>query len=107
MAMILPQGATVDPFINNVFNAVNIYIVPPFLSLILGLALAVISIAKGKLKAENVLFSLLCIWWSLLSPVFICHHLFRGNEELLLAIERRVHFFYVYLPPLNMLFFIK
>ncbi|MBP7734347.1 MAG: SpoIIE family protein phosphatase [Spirochaetes bacterium] len=97
-----------DSFINiNVYNALNIYIVPPFLSLVLGITLAVISIAKGKLKAENVLFSLLCIWWSLLSPVFICHHLFRGNEELLLAIERRVHFFYVYLPPLNILFFYK
>ena len=92
---------------NVFFDNFTIYIIPPLLSLIMGVTLAVISIAKGKLKQENILFSLLCIGWSLLSPVFICHHLFRGNEELLLAIERRVHFFYVYLPPLTLLFFYK
>ncbi len=105
--MIVTQEVTVDSFINTFSNALNIYIVPPLLSLVLGLTLAVISIAKGKLKAENVLFSLLCIWWSLLSPVFICHHIFRGNEELLLRIERSVHFFYVYLPPVTLLYFHK
>ncbi len=89
---------------NTFLDNLNIYIVPPLLSLVLGVTLAVISIARGKLKQENILFSMLCVWWSLLSPVFICHHIFRGNEELLLAIERRVHFFYVYLPPLTLLF---
>ena len=73
----------------------------------MGVTLAVISIAKGKLKQENILFSLMCIWWSLISPVFICHHIFRGNLELLLTIERSVHFFYVYLPPVTLLFFYK
>lgn len=91
----------------SVFRNLNIYIIPPLLSLVMGVALAVISIAKGKLKQENILFSLLCIWWSLLNPVFICHHVFRGNEELLLFIERGVHFFYVYLPPVTLLYFYK
>ncbi len=92
---------------NTIFNNLNIYVLPPLLSLILGVVLAVISIAQGKLKQENILFSLLCIWWSLTSPVFICHHIFRGNLDLLLTIERGVHFFYVYLPPVTLLFFYK
>ena len=92
---------------NNFFDSLSIYMLPPFLSLVVGVALAVISITRGKLRQENILFSVLVIWWIMLCPVFICHHLFRGNEELLLAIEHRVHFFYVYLPPLNLLFFYK
>jgi phosphoserine phosphatase RsbU/P len=92
---------------NVLFENYNIYLIPPLLSLLMGVTLAVISITKGKLKQENILFSLLCIWWSLTSPVFICHHIFRGNLELLLAIERGVHFFYVYLPPVTLLFFYK
>ncbi len=89
------------------FEKLNIYVIPPLLSLVMGVTLAVISIARGKLKQENVLFSLLCLWWSLLNPVFICHHVFRGNEDLLLHIERSVHFFYVYLPPVTILYFYK
>lgn len=92
---------------NSLLENVNIYMVPPLLSLVMGVTLAIISIAKGKMKQENILFSLLCIWWSLTSPIFICHHIFRGNEGLLLAIERSVHFFYVYLPPVTLLFFYK
>jgi phosphoserine phosphatase RsbU/P len=89
------------------FDTVNIYMLPPFLSLVMGVVLAVVSIVRGKLKQENILFALLVLGWTLLSPVFLCHHIFRGNEELLLTIERRVHFFYVFLPPLNLLFFYK
>lgn len=92
---------------NNFLDSFSIYMLPPFLSLVVGVVLAVISITRGKLRQENILFSLLVIWWIMLCPVFICHHLFRGNEELLLSIEHRVHFFYVYLPPLNLLFFYK
>ncbi len=89
------------------FDTFNIYFIPPLLSLIMGVALAIVSLVQGKLKQQNILFSLLCIGWTLISSVFICHHVFKGNEELLLAIERRVHFFYVYLPPLNLLFFYR
>lgn len=83
----------------------NIYIVPPVLSLVVGLFLAIISIVKGKFRKENILFSLVCLWWScLLSPAFICHHLFRGEEELLLSIERVIHFAFVYIPFVNMIY---
>ena len=91
----------------DILKSLNVYMLPPFLSLVMGVALAVVSIARGKLKIENILFSLLVLWWVMLCPVFLCHHIFRGNEKLLLTIERSVHFFYVYLPPLNILFFYR
>jgi serine phosphatase RsbU (regulator of sigma subunit) len=79
--------------------------IPPVLSLLIGLPLAIISIVKGKLRRENVLFSLVCIWWScLLAPAFISHHLFRGDEKLLLQIERVIHFFFVYSPLVNLIY---
>lgn len=37
-------------------------------------------------------------------PAFISHHLLRGNTELIMKIERTIHFFYVYLPALSLLF---
>lgn len=83
----------------------NVYVIPPLLSLIISLIIALLSVFKGKFSRENVLFSVLCIWWSLLSGVFICHHLFRGDIDLLMRIERGVHFFYVYLPAINLVYF--
>ena len=67
----------------------NIYMIPPVLSLAIGLSLAILSLVKGKFRKENILFSMVCFWWScLLAPAFIAHHLFRGEEELILTIER-------------------
>lgn len=83
-----------------------IYMVPPILSFIVGITLAIVSIAKGKLKSENILFSLICIWWSLMPPVFISHHLLT-SEEKIIFFERLIHFFYVYLPVIHLLFIHK
>ena len=83
----------------------NVFIIPPLLSLIIGLLIAFLSVIKGRITFENVLFFIVCIWWTLLAPVFICHHLFRGDIDLLLRIERGVHFFYVYIPAINLLYF--
>lgn len=82
----------------------SIYILPPILSLTIGLSLAVIAVIKAKLHSENILFSFVCIWWSLLSIPFICYHLIQ-DEQILLTIERYTHFFYVYIPAINILFF--
>jgi hypothetical protein len=83
----------------------NIYLIPPVISLIVGLGLALLFLVKGKFKKDNVLFALICIWWSLLSPIFISHHLFHGNIELILKIERSIHFFYVFIPVVNLVHF--
>lgn len=37
-------------------------------------------------------------------PVFMSHHIFKGNIPLILTIERSVHFVYVYLPAIVILF---
>lgn len=81
------------------------FIIPPALSLLVGLSIGLISIIKGKLKTENVLFFIVCISWSLLNIAFVSHYLFKGNTELILNIERGIHFFWVYLPAVNMVYF--
>ena len=79
-------------------NHVNIYMLPPTLSLVIGIVIASLSLIKGKLKKENILFALVVTWINFLPPVFILHHLLWGQVDLVLKIERIVHFFYVYLP---------
>ncbi|MBW1642682.1 MAG: hypothetical protein JRJ76_07570 [Deltaproteobacteria bacterium] len=87
-------------------NFPPVYMIPPLLSFIVGITLAVISIVKGRLKTENVLFTLLCIGWTLLSPVFISHHLLTSKAQII-TFERFIHFFYVFLPLVHLLFIHK
>lgn len=87
-------------------NFPPVYIIPPVLSFLVGITLAAIAVFKGKLKTENILFALVCLWWTLLSPVFISHHLLTGREQII-ALERFIHFFYVYLPAIHLLFIHK
>ena len=84
----------------------TVYLIPPILSLVIGLSLAGLALTHGKLRRENVLFALVCFWWSLLSPIFIGHHILE-NEQQILKLERAIHFFYVYLPVINLMFFYK
>jgi len=81
-----------------------ITLIPPTLSLLTGLSLATLSLYRGRMKTESILFSLVCVWISMLAPVFILHH-FVAEEQTILRIERGVHFFYVYLPPVFLMFF--
>jgi len=80
------------------------YIIPPALSLLTAYSLAFVAIAKDRFKSENILLALLCVWWTLVSWAFISHHLIE-DWQTLLKIERFIHFFYVYNPPLTILFF--
>lgn len=82
----------------------NIYLIPPILFLITGVSLGLFSLLKAKREYENTLFALMCFWYSLIMPVFIAHHMFKGEIELLLKIERSIHFIYVYLPAIGLLF---
>ena len=88
----------------NLFNNLNIFLIPPILFLITGITLGVFSLIKGKHHFENFLFALTCFWSTLLMPVFISHHLFKGNIALIMKIERCIHFFYVYDPAILILF---
>jgi len=83
---------------DNFIKHLNIYIIPPAISMFFGVSIALLSLVKGKFKKENILFALVVIWINLLSPVFVVHHILWGKIDLILDIERTVHFFYVYLP---------
>jgi PAS domain S-box-containing protein len=81
----------------------TIYLIPPVLSLLVSLVLAGIAIRTKPMTTELKLFSVICLWWGLLSPLFISHH-FLTSIPRILAIERFIHFFYVFLPALNIAF---
>jgi len=85
-------------------SRLNIFMIPPFLSLVAGTTLAVIAVAKGKMEKENILFSLVCVWYTLLAPAFLMHHLVE-SPELILRIERYIHLVYVFIPFVNLVFF--
>lgn len=85
-------------------NGIPIHLLPPVLSLVSGLYLALLALARGGDKREKIYFALLCLWCSLLSPVFICHQLIT-DQTVILKLERSVHFFYVYVPVFQLLFF--
>ena len=76
------------------------YIIPPFLSFIFSLTLGIITLTRGKWDEEHILLFAVLFGWSLLTPVFVLHHLI-GNQDVLLKIERFVHFFYVFTPPIT------
>lgn len=73
-----------------------IYVIPPVLSLLVCYILIVVSLSKG-LKKENIYFSLVSFWWSILYWVFISHHIFQSNINAIVIIERYVHTFYVFI----------
>lgn len=78
-------------------NTLSIYLLPPVLSLVCALYLSILMMARGGPLTGRLLFVVVCLWYSLLAPMFILHH-FIADVDTLLSIERKVHFFYVYLP---------
>ncbi len=88
-------------------SRLSIYIIPPLLSIALGWTLAAVSVIKGRFRTENILFSLVCLWWTLMPLVFLSHHIFKGDIQLIMTIERSFHFFYVYMPPIILLYLQK
>ena len=81
-----------------------LYLLPPTLSLLVGLFLAFWALVKGRDRSEARLFALICLWMSLLCPAFISHHLMT-DKAAIIALERLIHFFYVYIPFILLLFF--
>jgi len=77
---------------------------PPLITLITSLIVAGIAILKGKLKKENIFFALLCIWYALLSPNFLCHFIIK-DVSTILKIERTIHTLYVFIPFIGVMFY--
>lgn len=83
----------------------NIYLLPPLLTLLVSLWLGSASFFKiGGLNQRNVLFSAMFLLFSLPAVAFISHHLI-ADKATILTIERTIHFFYVYLPIVYLMFF--
>ncbi len=84
---------------------ISMYLVPPLLSLIASLWLAVASgLRRGWPGHQNLQLATMFLWFALLPAAFICHHLF-SDEATLLAIERGIHFFYAFMPVVYLLTF--
>ena len=79
-------------------------LLPPVLSLAVGLTLTISALSQAPHRTTNRLFALVCIWWVMLAPAFIAHSLL-GDEGRILSVERVVHAAYVFLPAINLMFF--
>ncbi|MGD9252155.1 MAG: histidine kinase N-terminal 7TM domain-containing protein, partial [Desulfobacterales bacterium] len=91
----------------NSITATNVlYMLPPLLSLLVGLFLALLALFKGRDRAESRLFALTCLLVSLLCPAFLAHYLI-ADPDTVLALDRLVHFVYVYIPFVTLVFFQK
>ena len=77
--------------------------IPPLMSLVVGVTLALVSILRGKLKKENILFALVCVWWTLLAPIFLSRHLL-DSKDAIITVERLIHTVYVFIPFINLVF---
>ncbi len=83
----------------------SIFFIPPFICLVTGISLAILSLVKGKLKKENILFSMVCFWVSaMLAPAFLSHFFFT-DMNIIMRVERTVHFFYMFILPITVIFY--
>ena len=55
---------------HDIIASLNIFMLPPLITLLTSIVIAGIAILKGKLKKENILFALFCLWYALLLPIF-------------------------------------
>ncbi len=86
-------------------QALNIYLIPPLLTLLVSLWLASASFLRtGGPNRQNILFSAMFLLFSLPAFAFVSHFLIE-NQATILSIERTIHFFYVYLPVVYLMFF--
>lgn len=85
-------------------NGFSPYIIPPLLCLLTGYSLGIVSLIWGKFKRENILLSLICFWWTLLSYAFIYHNIENDHQKVMEA-ERIIHTLYVFAPVVTVLFF--
>lgn len=82
----------------------NLYSIPPLLTLCCFLGLAVLTILRGTQTKANILFLLICILGSFLYLDILCAFNVKSADTALL-ISRSDHFFIVYLVPIYLHFF--
>ena len=79
------------------------YLIPPAVTLLVCLILAGIALWVPPRTTERKQFAVICLWWGMLAPAFISHHLLADASRILL-VERIIHGLYVFLPALNLAF---
>ncbi|MGQ9843594.1 MAG: SpoIIE family protein phosphatase [Spirochaetota bacterium] len=88
----------------NIIAALDIFMLPPLITLLTSIIIAGIAIFKGKLKKENILFALFCLWYALLTPNFLGHFIIK-DVNTILKMERSIHTLYVFIPFIGVLFY--
>ena len=82
----------------------NLYSIPPFLTLCCFLGLAVLAVLRGRKTKSNILFFIICVLGSFLYiDILLAFNL--KSAETALLISRIDHFFLVYLCPVYLHFF--
>lgn len=89
---------------HDIIASLNIFMLPPLITLLTSIVIAGIAILKGKLKKENILFALFCLWYALLTPNFLGHFIIK-DVNTILKMERSIHTLYVFIPFIGMLFY--
>lgn len=83
---------------------VSIYVIPSLICFFACITLSIAFIFNGSFKSKNILFSLLCIWWSALPLLSVLHYILNDVSEMLI-IERSVHFAFVFVMPVSVFFY--
>lgn len=86
-------------------NHLSIFILPPLLTLITGLLLSILAVVRGKKAKENLLFSAMCFLTSVPLSVAFLAHFFLSDFNSIMRVEHTVHFAYVFIGYVDMLFF--
>ena len=89
---------------HDIIASLNIFMLPPLITLLTSIVVAGIAIFKGKLKKENILFALFCLWYALLTPNFLGHFIIK-DVNTILKMERSIHTLYVFIPFIGVLFY--
>lgn len=82
----------------------NIYAIPPWLSVLSGLLIAFLSFIRGRGAEESTLFGIVCLLWTALPGSYVVHYL-PVNREVMLSSDRWMTSLYAFLPFFNILLF--
>ncbi len=88
------------------FNTFSIMYLPPLVTVITGVLIAAMGIYKVTLKAENALFSMICLLWTMISVSYLAK-LAAHSRETVFFIEQLSHAMFAFYPLIHVVFFHK
>lgn len=84
----------------------SIVLLPPLVTIATSFYIAAMGIYRVRIKTDNILFSLLCLLWSVVSISYVARH-FADSRETVFLIEQITHFLYAYYPFIHIVFINK